>query len=166
MGVVICGGCGISFNRNNEEAEFIKGKWYHSNCAIIKKQKMELDEYVCRIFGLKAPGPVNNKLLQKYKTERGYSYEGMLNALKFWYEVKGHTANKAQERVGIIPFIYAEAQEYYNRIEKRSQQIANAKPVEIIQIKVSINNNTNAMDSKEEEILRMQQELEELFGGD
>lgn len=164
MGVVTCGGCGISFNRANEGAEFIKGKWYHANCALIKNQKIELDAYVCKIFGLKAPGPVNNKLLQKYKIERGYSYDGMLNALKFWYEVKGHTANKAQERVGIIPYIYAEAQEYYSRIEKKQERIANSPRVENQHIKVSFEKDENIIDKKEQEIAQMQKELDELFG--
>jgi len=126
MGIVTCGGCGLKFNRSQEDAEFIKGKWYHFQCAKTKNAKIELDAYVCKIFSLKAPGPVNNALLKKYRENYGYTYDGMMKALKFFYEVRKHSSEQAEEKVGIIPYVYQDAQDYYDSIEKRQNKITSS----------------------------------------
>lgn len=139
MGVVTCGGCGLKFDRVAENGEFIKSKWYHKGCAIVKNEKIMLDAYICKLFNLKTPGPMNNILIKKYRDELGFNYDGMNKTLKYFYEVKGHTKNKSEERVGIIPYVYQEAQDYYKVIEDRARRIAgNAveNTVETIDVKV------------------------------
>lgn len=125
MGVVTCGGCGLKFDRSAEDSEYIKSKWYHRGCAITKHEKMVLDEYICKLFGLKTAGPMNNILIKKFKEQMGYNYDGMLKALKYFYEVKKRSPNKSEERVGIIPYVYQEAQEYYQRIEEQTRRVGN-----------------------------------------
>jgi hypothetical protein len=126
MGIVTCGGCGLKFDRVAENGEFIKSKWYHQGCAAIKNEKIVLDNYICKLFNLKTPGPMNNILIKKYRDELGYNYDGMQKALKYFYEIKGHTKSKSEERVGIIPYVYQEAQDYYHVIESRARRIAGA----------------------------------------
>lgn len=135
MGIVTCGLCSQKFNRAAEGSEFIKGKWYHKNCAIIKKDKIKLDEYICKIFQLKAVGPVNNKMIKEFVDKRGYTYNGIYKALQYYYEVRKHSADKAEERIGIVPFVYNDAQDYYNMIDsfidKRGRSAIAEKPKEI-----------------------------------
>ena len=50
------------------------------------------------------------KLLKDYFTIYKFSYEGMLIALKYFYEIQGNSV--VEDCVGIIPYIYEEAQEY------------------------------------------------------
>ena len=50
------------------------------------------------------------KLLKDYYTVYKFSYEGMLIALKYFYEIKENPI--VPDCVGIIPYIYEEAQEY------------------------------------------------------
>lgn len=136
MGVVTCGGCGLRFDRVAEKGEFIKSKWYHKGCAEIKRDKMELDAYICKLFNLKAPGPLNNSLVKKYKEQMGYNYKGIRNALKYFYEIKKNTVNKAEERVGIVPYIYTEAQEYFRTMEEIARR--NNKTIEKTKEEISI----------------------------
>jgi len=135
MGMVTCGGCGIKFDRVSQQGEYIKNKWYHPGCARIKHDRIKLDDYIKKLFNLKALGPMNNVLIKKYKEEFGFTYQGMLNSLKYFYEVRKHNIDNSEERVGIIPYVYNEAQEYYQTIEKNALRIANnaitTKPEEI-----------------------------------
>lgn len=135
MGIVTCGLCSQKFNRAAEGSEFIKSKWYHKNCATIKKEKIKLDEYICKIFQLKAVGPVNNRMMKEFVEKRGYTYNGIYKALQYYYEVRKHSIDRAEERIGIVPFVYNDAQEYYNMIDsfvdKRGKSAIIEKPKEI-----------------------------------
>lgn len=51
--------------------------------------------------------------MNDYIKEYQYTYSGMLKALVYFYEVKGHDKNKANGGIGIIPFIYKDAYNYY-----------------------------------------------------
>lgn len=51
--------------------------------------------------------------MNDYIREYQYTYSGMLKALVYFYEVKGNKKNKANGGIGIIPFIYKDAYNYY-----------------------------------------------------
>ena len=51
--------------------------------------------------------------MNDYIREYQYTYSGMLKALIYFYEVKGNNKNKANGGIGIIPFIYKDAYNYY-----------------------------------------------------
>lgn len=51
--------------------------------------------------------------MNDYIREYQYTYSGMLKALVYFYEVKGNNKNKANGGIGIIPFIYKDAYNYY-----------------------------------------------------
>ena len=53
------------------------------------------------------------KQMNDYIREYQYTYSGMLKALVYFYEVKGNNKNKANGGIGIIPFIYKDAYNYY-----------------------------------------------------
>lgn len=162
MGIVTCGGCGIKFNRNTEDAEFIKSKWYHKGCAAIKHEKMDLDGYICKLFSLKTPGPINNVLIKKYRDEFGYSYDGMQKALKYFYEVKRHSPNNSEERIGIIPYVYQDSQDYFQYLTDRSERVGRhgltEKPDEI--------NITLCPSQKTDKKPSNKNELDSLFDGE
>lgn len=42
-----------------------------------------------------------------------YTYSGMLKALVYFYEVKKNDVSKANDGIGIIPYIYNDAYNYY-----------------------------------------------------
>lgn len=53
------------------------------------------------------------KQMNDYISMYNYTYSGMLKALIYFYEVKGHSIDKANGGIGIIPFIYKDAYNYY-----------------------------------------------------
>jgi hypothetical protein len=123
LGIVTCGLCSIKFDRSIKGSEYIKNKWYHPNCAKAKNEQVHLSEYICKIFRLKAVGPMNNVMIKKFINERGYTYIGIYQALKYFYEIKNNNIDKSEERIGIVPFVYDDAQNYFRYKSYRETKI-------------------------------------------
>lgn len=59
-----------------------------------------------------------------YIKKNGYTNEGILLALKYFYEVKKQSPDRSGNRIGIVPYIYDEAQAYYKELYKAKDKIA------------------------------------------
>ena len=136
--IVKCAGCGMQLDK--DMAKRFKNLNYHPSCYEKAKDRDELSKYICKTFGLKAPGPRNFALMKKFE-EQGMTLKGMLKALRYHYEVKHGQVDKAQERIGIIPYVYEEAQAYYKEIEDKQEKINAAlekkKEEEVVKVNIS-----------------------------
>ena len=123
--IVKCSLCGNGVLKT--EAERYKNKNYHADCLEIQLSKEELTDYICRLFSLKAPGPriytQIKTFLDKYPH---YTYKGIKQALVYFYEVQKKPIDKANQGIGIVPYVYDSAQEYFNNISLRQERVANA----------------------------------------
>lgn len=74
----------------------------------------ELTLYIIKLFKLKDDYilPKYMKQISAYARDYNFSYSGMLKALKYWYDVKQHPVD-LDRGVGIIPYIYKNAYDYY-----------------------------------------------------
>ena len=124
MALVKCAYCGSqTVDKKSNDYVRYKDANYHAVCAQLQQEKDSFYSYVCFRLGLKAPGPriysQANSFIKKYS----YTYHGMEQALKYLYEVKNHKDNYSIENktIGLIPYCYDEAQEYFNRIEQRKE---------------------------------------------
>lgn len=119
-----------------------KGRNYHAQCYYEFKEKERLVTYICELFSLKAPGPRNYRSIKKYIEENNYTYKGILNSLKYFYEVKKGDKEKANSGIGIVPYIYDEAQEYYKKLKYKNKKIRevveNQKEIEDKKVKITI----------------------------
>ena len=66
-----------------------------------------------KLLGENYINPRVRKQLNQYVEEYNYTYSGMLKALIYFYEVKGNSVEKANGGIGIIPWIYKDAYNYY-----------------------------------------------------
>lgn len=117
-----CFECKLLVPKN--EAIHENGHYFHSGCFCVRQGRQQLIEYICKLFGLKAAGPVIYSQRKFFIERMGYTDQGMLNALRFAYEIKKIKPAKAEERIGIIPSVYEEAQEFFKVQEKRQLNIA------------------------------------------
>ena len=82
--------------------------------------------YIIRLFGIQSDEkPVsdwNLAQINKFK-EQGMPYRGQLLTLKYFYEVEHHTIEKAHGSVGIIPYVWDRAAQYYARQALKADQI-------------------------------------------
>ena len=58
-----------------------------------------------------------------FVTKLGYTNEGIYNALRYFYGVKKASPDKSGNRIGIVPYIYEEAKEYYKNLENKQKFI-------------------------------------------
>lgn len=133
--MVKCLYCGKSFDINQEPFCKPRGNRYaHIQCEENKKNNTnqdikdeeELSEYITKLFNEPYLSPRIQKQLKKYRDEYQYTNSGMLKALKWWYEVRHNDIEKANKGVGILPYIYQQAYDYYYTIYQ-AQQINEGK---------------------------------------
>lgn len=133
MAEVLCQFCKSQSNKvEKDKAVRIDNKNFHERCAQLYLDKKKLHETICRIFNLKQPGPRNNAYVSKFFNE-GMTYKGMNSTLVYFYEIKKNDTKKAREGIGIIPYVYEEAREYFKMENKRKQE--NESRLEKIEVK-------------------------------
>lgn len=147
--LVKCKYCGIQFNRNAEPFVEVGGRRYaHKACAeeyqanLTQEQKDEISfyEYTKALFKDSYNYMMTKKLAEQYINNYQYTYSGMQKALYWFYELKKNPTDKSNGSIGIIPYIYNEAREYYYRlylaqIANNVEEIKQYKP-EVIEIEI------------------------------
>ena len=146
----------------------LKGRYVHKTCAETHpaNDQEELTVYLIKLFKLKDDFilPRYMKQLSSYEREHNFTYSGMLKALKYWYEVK-HNPIDTDRGVGIIPYIYSQAREYYYALylaDQQNQQIKDYKAFIPKDIQVTIN--PPERDIQKRKLFTFLDEQEELNG--
>ncbi len=130
---VKCYYCGQQFDRDKEEwVKVTANRYAHKNCALTKeeiqsqedKDKAALEEYIIKLFNLDFVEPRIQKQITKYRNEYNYSYSGILKSLKYFYEIKGNPIEKANGGIGIVPYVYKRAFDYYYALWQAQQKNA------------------------------------------
>lgn len=125
---VKCPECGIYFIREEEDGVLYKNRWYHKKCYDtyweIESVRLELIDFILPLFKIKSPGPRIYGQIKNFIENKGLTYKGILQALKYFYEVKKNNTEKSNSGIGIVPYVYVEAQNYYKNKEDRDNRIA------------------------------------------
>jgi hypothetical protein len=123
--MVKCTVCGESFDRDKIQAVKSGARRYaHYTClpegelvplpnAVVDQDLVDLENYIKNLLGDDYNPARVKKQIKDYKNEYNYSYSGMLKALIWFYEVKGNSIEKANGGIGILPFVYQDAYNYY-----------------------------------------------------
>ena len=120
--MVICKYCNQKFNRDNEPFVVVGARRYaHKLCAEQaeaaipqdEKDYINLEKYIKTLFKTNTINAKIKKQIRDFKQEYGFTYTGMLKTLYWWYDIKGHTTELARDGIGIIPYVYADAEKYY-----------------------------------------------------
>lgn len=123
---VICSICGKKFNRDVVQAVRTGARRYaHVECdkdnkdLVPLEQKaedpdlIELKNYINKKFGKSANWAQINRQIKIYTTENNYSLSGILKSLVYFYDIKNNPIEKANGAIGIVPFVYNDAYNYY-----------------------------------------------------
>ena len=119
---VKCKYCGKIFDRDKVPFKQISAQRYaHYECAVAaensKKQedidKEELENYIKQLLNEDFISPRVRKQINGFIEQYNYTYSGMRKALIYFYEVKGNDKSKANGGIGIIPYCYKQAYDYY-----------------------------------------------------
>lgn len=94
---------------------------------ILEEQKeaenlVMLKDTINSIFGSYCNWSMTMRQINSYKKKYGYSYTGMARTLIYYYEKLGNDPRSSNGSVGIIPYIYDKAYDYYYNVWLRQQQ--------------------------------------------
>ena len=82
--------------------------------------------------------------------KKGYTWTGMIRALEWFYIVKHNDIAKSNYSIGIIPYVYSDAQKYYDSlnigIQRKYETQLIKESSEIIQIEVQSTKKKNLID--------------------
>lgn len=146
---VKCKYCSQYFDRDKEPFKQISAQRYaHLKCAIAaenektqaEKDKEDLENYIMQLLEEDYISPRVRKQLNSYIEQYNFTYSGMKKALVYFYEVKGNDKRKANGGVGIIPYCYRDAYNYYYSLWLANQKnegkvIVNFKP-QVIEVRI------------------------------
>lgn len=128
---VHCVFCNERFDRDKVPCVAISQRRYaHTDCATAaeagkSKEEHDYDElvaYIKKLFDITQLSPKINKQIQVYHDENNFSYSGIHKSLVYFYEVKGNSIAKANGGIGIVPYVYDMAKQYYTAIWIANQQ--------------------------------------------
>ena len=125
--LVKCKVCGQQFDRDKVSCVMVSAKRYaHKACAekagltgeIVEPLQKDpdltiLENYIMKLFGEDYVTARVRKQIKEFQEQYGYTYSGMYKALVYFFEVKGNSVEKANGSIGIIPYIYKDAYNYY-----------------------------------------------------
>ena len=129
--IVKCAICGMSFDANVEPFVKVSSRRYaHQKCSEnkeenlsqLEKDKEALDQYIMKLFNITYIDPRIRKQIKQYIEEYHYTYSGILKTLVYHYEIKGGDIDKANGALGIVPYVYQKAYNYYYSLWEAQQK--------------------------------------------
>lgn len=130
---VECFYCKQKFSKKTTPYVMIgQNKYVHKSCEALEQAREKtdaekLDEYIMKLFGTNFVEPRVRKQIKRFVEEYNYSYSGMLKSLQYFYEIKKNDISKANGGIGIIPFVYQDAYNYYYNLWLAKQKNADVK---------------------------------------
>lgn len=128
--IVTCVYCKKKFDRDKIPFVQVANRRYaHKECSEQENQrlfkeeadKIALENYIIQLFKLEYVTPKIRKQLNTFQEQYGYTYSGMHKALIYFYDIKGNSTEKANGGVGIIPYVYQDAYNYYYALWEAKQ---------------------------------------------
>lgn len=139
--------CKAEFDRDKlPYVQISERRYAHKECAEkneVQKTQNEKDydllvDYIESLFGVGYVSAKVAKQIRDYRLQYNYTFGGMYWALVYWYEVKGADRDKANGGIGIVPYIYDQAKEYYTKIQVANNLNADLKNYKAKIIEISI----------------------------
>ena len=141
--LVKCFYCGETFDTNTVPFVMVNSRRYaHKSCQDDKlasetkqeKDKRILEEYIKELFHCTSVPPRVTKQIQTlvHDIEHNYTYSGIYKTLKYFFEVRGNSIEKANGGIGIVPYVYNEAYAYWRALWEAQQKNEDIKIEEFI----------------------------------
>ena len=110
---------------------------YEQNKTTEQKEKEELENYIKKLFNTTTISSKIKKQIEKFVKEDNFTYSGIRRSLVYFYEVKQNSLEKSNDGIGIVPWIYSEAYQYYYNLwlaqqKNQNKDVENYKPNTII----------------------------------
>lgn len=138
---VKCIYCGCIFDRDTVDNQKIGRRYAHIDCY--KKNYKADDDFKEKIYGIvkEVLGPDYDypaiERQRKYYTKKGYSNEDIYKCLYYFYKVRNGKADNAKGRIGIVPYVFDEAMDYFSKKEETKMRMEKAE-FQIKEVKIDV----------------------------
>lgn len=130
---VKCPKCSIYFDRDVVPYVHEKNRYWHKECydktiQSVTQEELDLRELEGYILKLLKLDYMNARVKKQIKTMMetyNFTYTGILKSLMYFYEVKDNNVEKANGGIGIVPYVYEEAKQYFLTIYMAQKQNEN-----------------------------------------
>lgn len=128
--LVKCLYCSKYFDRISEPCQKIGNRYAHQECY--DRNYTESDMYKEKIFEFIKQLYGSNYKYQQIESQRknfvkkGISNKEIYYALKYYFEVQNGSIEKSEGRIGIVPYVYEEAKEYYEKMNTIAKNLADS----------------------------------------
>lgn len=121
---VKCSVCGKTFDRDIVPCVKTVGRRYaHASCVEVLSEEAKQEQqdenmfwdYIKKIYGSDYNYILIKKQVDNFKQEYGYTFSGMFKTLYWFYTINGGSI-KDSHGIGIIPYVYNEAKEYFYQL--------------------------------------------------
>jgi hypothetical protein len=135
---VKCYFCGERFDLNSEQGIKVNERRYgHLSCCpkedIHKYKLVEMDspvdpnyrkitDFIKELIGDHANWPLLAKQLKNMREKNNFTYSGILGTLQYLYVIKNTKIPNNYNVLGLVPYNYKNAKEYYQSIKKIEEQ--------------------------------------------
>lgn len=158
--------CEEMFHREDEEFVVVGRRYAHKDCYTIGKDTVEekkrdfeeLEKYMKDLLKDDYVDSVVKCQMGRMMRQNDYTYRDLLNALKYFYEVKNGDKSKANGGIKIIPYVMADARKYYESIEK-AKELNNGNEIKIEEKIIKIQSPTRK--PKKAKLFRMEDDNNE-----
>lgn len=146
---VKCRICGERFDTDVEPTEKHGKTWYaHKKCydereTAKTQEEKDLDhlmEYCAQLYGKLFNYNQTLKLAKSYHEKNNLSFSGMERTMKYVYEIKKEPIEKGNGSIGIVPYMYDKAYNYWYSIwlanQNNEAKILERYEPKVIEIKI------------------------------
>lgn len=132
--IVTCTFCKKKFDRDRLPfVQLSTRKFAHRQCFLVEDEKQkkieqdktELENYILKLFNTDCIDGKIRKQIKQFIEDYHYSYSGIHKALIYHFEVKKGSIDKANNGIGIVPYVYQEAYRYYYTLWEAQQKNEN-----------------------------------------
>lgn len=116
---VQCFYCKKTIRKDDSEChQLYQDVYAHIKCINIENQRPKteaelLDIFLCKKFNTDFINPALRKQINTFIKEYHYTYSGIEKALTYYYDIQGHEFDKTNYSLGMVPYVYQKAYNYY-----------------------------------------------------
>lgn len=137
--VVICCVCKKPISKKNDKFKQMGPNQYahYPECYELEQNREKTDaellnNYIMNLFNWDYVHPRVKKQINSYIETYNFTYSGIQKSLEYFYDIKGNDLQNAHGSIGIVPYIYQDAYEYFYRIWKARQRNENVHAKDFI----------------------------------
>lgn len=110
---------------------------YCPECYTEKREREVFFNFICELFGIKAPGPKIYSQRKKLKEQYGFTDKTIMQTLEYLFKVKKF--NKSFESLGLVnPQTVDEAKKYYDKLKIEQEKLQEAEKTRVRELIIPV----------------------------